>query len=505
MKRKSIIIGAIAAVLVIAAAVFAGVSSHMKNVTNKDGYFTGVQVEGIELGGLLKEDAQAKLDEYVTNLQATEVEIGVGEKTEKITLGELGLTYTNQEILTDAYALGREGSTFQNYLDVKNLEKKPTNFSLEFAFDEETLVNALKEKTSSYEDKMQNATLKRVNGSFVITEEKDGVVFNYEESAKLITDKVANDWDDRAGFKIDMVNQIEKAQYTKEMMEKVTDKIGTFSTSYSSSASGRKKNVKAGASFINGNVIYPGETFSVHDVVTPFTYERGYAMAGSYLNGETVESMGGGICQVSTTLYNAVLRAELEIVERHEHSMTVAYVQLSADAAIAGTYKDFKFKNNLDTPVYIEGIANGSTLTFTIWGEETRPANRSISFVNEVLSTTSPTEKEEKDPTLEEGVRKVISKGHTGYKTKLWKIVKVDGKQTDKILVNSSKYMMSPTKVAVGTKKVEATTQTPGTTTQAPSTSTPPSDTTTAPQQPAAPQQPSQNEGANAGGENSGN
>ena len=476
MKRKPIIIGSLVAVVILIIAIIGGVSSHMSEVTAQEGYFEGVLVEGMDLGGLSKEEAQVKLDEYWTQLLATEVELGVMNETIKVTLGELGLTYTNQEILSDAYALGREGSTFQNYLDIKNLEKEPVNHELTFGFNEETLLNVLKEKTSSYENKMQNAGLKRENGSFVITEEKDGVVFNYEESAKLLTEKLT-DWADRASFKIDMVTQVEKAKYTKEMMEKVTDKIGTFSTSYSSSGWGRKKNVKAGASFINGNVIYPGETFSVHDVVTPFTYERGYDMAGSYLNGETVESMGGGICQVSTTLYNAVLRAELEIVERHEHSMTVGYVQLSADAAIAGTYKDLKFKNNTETPIYIEGNANGSTLTFTIWGEETRPANRTISFVNEVLSTTQPTEQEEKDPTLEEGVRKVISKGHTGYKTKLWKIVKVDGKQTDKILVNSSNYMMSKTKVAVGTKKPEATTTEKPVTT-VPSTETPQAPTT---------------------------
>lgn len=476
MKRKPIIIGSLVAVVILIIAIIGGVSSHMSEVTAQEGYFKGVLVEGMELDGLSKEEAQVKLDEYWTQLLATEVELGVMNETLKVTLEELGLTYTNQEILSDAYALGREGSTFQNYLDIKNLEKEPVNHELTFSFDEETLLNVLKEKTSSYENKMQNAGLKRQNGAFVITEEKDGVVFNYEESAKLLTEKLS-DWADRASFKIDMVTQVEKAKYTKEMMEKVTDKIGTFSTSYSSSGWGRKKNVKAGASFINGNVIYPGETFSVHDVVTPFTYERGYDMAGSYLNGETVESMGGGICQVSTTLYNAVLRAELEIVERHEHSMTVGYVQLSADAAIAGTYKDFKLKNNTETPIYIEGNANGSTLTFTIWGEETRPANRTISFVNEVLSTTEPTEQEEKDPTLEEGVRKVISKGHTGYKTKLWKIVKVDGKQTDKILVNSSNYMMSKTKVAVGTKKPEATTTEKPVTT-VPSTETPQAPTT---------------------------
>ena len=317
MKRKPIIIGSLVAAVLLIVAIIGGVSSHMSKVTSQEGFFKGVQVEGMDLGGLSKEEAQVKLDEYWNNLLATEVELGVMDKTEKVTLSDLGITYTNQEILTDAYALGREGSTFQNYFDIKGLEKDPVNLNLEFGFDEEALKTVLTEKTSSYENRMQNAGLKRVNGSFVITEEKDGVVFNYEESAKLIADKVASDWEDRASFKIDMVTQVEKAKYTKEMMEKVTDKIGTFSTSYSSSAWGRKQNVKAGASFINGNVIYPGETFSVHDVVTPFTFDRGYQMAGSYLNGETVESMGGGICQVSTTLYNAVLRAELEIVERH--------------------------------------------------------------------------------------------------------------------------------------------------------------------------------------------
>lgn len=98
--------------------------------------------------------------------------------------------------------------------------------------------------------------------------------------------------------------------------------------------------------------------------------ENGYALAGSYENGQTVQTYGGGICQVSTTLYNAVIRAELKIVERFPHSMTVHYVPRSADAAIAGTHKDMKFKNTFDTPIYIEGKANGSTITFTVYGKK---------------------------------------------------------------------------------------------------------------------------------------
>ena len=103
-----------------------------------------------------------------------------------------------------------------------------------------------------------------------------------------------------------------------------------------------------------------------------------------------VDSLGGGICQVSTTLYNAGLRAELEVVERSNHAMSVTYVEPADDAAIAGTYKDLKFKNTLDEPVYIEGVTSGKQVTFTIYGQETRPANRTLTFESVTLSTTEP-------------------------------------------------------------------------------------------------------------------
>lgn len=116
-------------------------------------------------------------------------------------------------------------------------------------------------------------------------------------------------------------------------------------------------NVENGASLINGTLLYPGDSFSVYSKVAPFTADNGYHLAGSYSNGQTVQTYGGGICQVSTTLYNAVLRAELNVTERSNHSMTVHYVPLSADAAISGTDKDLKFTNNLDP----SGIYSGSS------------------------------------------------------------------------------------------------------------------------------------------------
>ena len=112
--------------------------------------------------------------------------------------------------------------------------------------------------------------------------------------------------------------------------------------------------------------VYPGEEYSVLEHITPFTEANGYKLAGSYLNGQVVDSLGGGICQVSTTLYNAVLRAELNVTERHNHSMVVTYVDKSADAAIAESAgKDFRFVNNTEHPIYIEGYTHDKKITFS--------------------------------------------------------------------------------------------------------------------------------------------
>ena len=134
----------------------------------------------------------------------------------------------------------------------------------------------------------------------------------------------------------------------------------------------------------------PGEVLSGYECLQPFTSANGYKGAASYANGQVVDSIGGGVCQVSTTLYNAALQAELEIVERQNHSMIVTYVEPSMDAAIAGTVKDLKIRNNYSTPIYVEGYTENKQITFTIYGKETRPANRKVEYVSETLGRTSP-------------------------------------------------------------------------------------------------------------------
>jgi hypothetical protein len=235
------------------------------------------------------------------------------------------------------------------------------------------------------------------------------------------------------------------------MLSTISDVLGTCSTDFSSSGAARSGNLKNGASKIDGRVLMPGETLSGYECMHPFTTENGYYTAAAYENGQVVDSVGGGVCQIATTLYNAALQAELEITQRQNHSMIVTYVKPSMDAAIAGTYKDIKITNNYSTPIYVEGGVSGKTLTFTIYGKESRPANRTVEYVSETLSTTDPGAPTERvDNSLAPGTRKQVQSAHIGRKSRLWKVVTVDGVETERTLLNEDTYNPAKAIVLVG-------------------------------------------------------
>lgn len=154
-----------------------------------------------------------------------------------------------------------------------------------------------------------------------------------------------------------------------EDINNVNTRISSFSTGYSSSGSTRKTNIAVATRNTSGTFIAPGETVSVDKLFKSRNAANGYQKAGSYLNGRTVQTYGGGVCQVSSTLYGAVIRAGLVPVERNAHSMAVSYVPLGLDAAISEGVKDLKIKNTYDTPIYITGYADGSIVTFNVYGK----------------------------------------------------------------------------------------------------------------------------------------
>jgi vancomycin resistance protein YoaR len=463
--HKKTLIAVIAVFLVVGIAVMFGVV-HAASGGNK--ILDNVYIDTVNVGGMTKDEAKKVLDDYVAEKQQVKITLTAGKKKKAVTAEDMGVQFKADKAVKKAYGIGRDGNLFKNFFQVCKLKSKSIVVTLNTVISEKQSKTILEKNEKNLIAKTTNASVTRENGEFVIIDEVVGQEIVYDKSAAALKDAVSS-WDKKA-LSVEVSVEKEQPTYTAEDMKDVKDVLGTYTTSYSSSGYNRRRNVENGADKINGTMLYPGEELSVYEIVSPFTSENGYYLAPSYANGEVVETYGGGICQVSTTLYNAVLRSELEITERFPHSMTVHYVPLSADAAIAGTHKDLKFKNNQKTPIYIEGKAGGGTLTFTIYGKETRDENRTIKFESKTLSVKSPSTVETNDPTIEEGKSVVTSSGTTGYTAELWKVVYVDGKETERTKVNSSSYSSSPKKVSIGTKP-KATTETPSSSGSSSSTS----------------------------------
>ena len=412
----------------------------------------GVSIDKLDVSGMTREEALAALESYEKNLGGQSIKLGIGDNVIEAKLSELGVTFDNEDLVDEAIGVGHAGNIVKRYKDQKDLQHSGKTFPLSWQTNEDTVRTYVENNCTKYDKKAQNASLTRENGAFNFVAGTEGLELNVDSAVRTISDYLENSWTSDNTEVLNLETQITEPEGSAEELANIKDLLGSFTTSFSTSGSNRCKNVSSGASHINGTVLYPGEEFSAYETVSPFTEANGYAMAGSYLNGEVVDSMGGGICQVSTTLYNAVLRAELNVTERSPHSMTVHYVDLSEDAAIAGTYKDFKFVNSTEYPIYIEGYTTSDKkITFNIYGKETRDKNRTISFESQMVSETPATTILQEDAGQGIGYKAVSSKGSSGYVAELYKIVKVNGVETDRIKVNKSTYKGTNRVVTYGT------------------------------------------------------
>ena len=412
----------------------------------------GVSIDKLDVSGMTREEALAALESYEKNLGGQSIKLGIGDNVIEAKLSDLGVTFDNEDLVDEAIGVGHAGNIVKRYKDQKDLQHSGKTFPLSWQTNEDTVRTYVENNCTKYDKKAQNASLTRENGAFNFVAGTEGLELNVDSAVRTISDYLENSWTSDNTEVLNLETQVTEPEGSAEELANIKDLLGSFTTSFSTSGSNRCKNVSSGASHINGTVLYPGEEFSAYETVSPFTEANGYAMAGSYLNGEVVDSMGGGICQVSTTLYNAVLRAELNVTERSPHSMTVHYVDLSEDAAIAGTYKDFKFVNSTEYPIYIEGYTTSDKkITFNIYGKETRDKNRTISFESQMVSETPAITILQEDAGQGIGYKAVSSKGSSGYVAELYKIVKVNGVETDRIKVNKSTYKGTNRVVTYGT------------------------------------------------------
>ncbi len=447
-KVKGIII---AVILLSIIGMGVGYTSSVRAVSMTDDRIAnGVYISTVDVSGMTKEEAKAAVNAYVEGLKQNQIKLNGATGSISILVDEMGLTADVDDAVDRAFVVAHSGNLINRFKETKDLEKNDLYVDLKLSIDKQLTAHAIYDKVEPLNVDAVNNGLKKEGDEFVFVSGQTGYEVNIVESVYKIEDYISNDWDGNPA-ELALITDIVEPRGTKEELAQVTDLLGSFTTDFSSSDAGRVQNVTNGSSKLNGALLYPGEELSVYELCHPFTIENGYGVGGAYQNGVVIDSIGGGICQVSSTLYNAVIRAELEVTMRYSHSMTVTYVEPSDDAAIAGTYKDFRFVNNQDYPVYIEGYCANKKITFNIYGKETRPANRKVSFESEILSQEPASVQFNLNGTLPLGYVNVDQGAHLKTSARLWKIVTVDGVEQSREIFNKSSYVGSPRMITVGT------------------------------------------------------
>jgi hypothetical protein len=231
-----------------------------------------------------------------------------------------------------------------------------------------------------------------------------------------------------------------------------TSLLGSYTTNFAAGTNGRNTNLDNATSKINDTVLMPGEVFSTNEAFGEMSFDNGYAMGGTIVAGKMEDGMGGGVCQVSSTLYHALLYAELEIVERQNHSLKVGYMDWGFDATLAGDYIDLKFKNDTEYPVTIEAYTTSNQVIVNIYGHEIHDPSRNLVFENALINTVPPAaEVITEDPTLPLGERVEDMKPRTGYVYNVYKLVYENGEFLEKVQVNTSSYRATRGEFRVGT------------------------------------------------------
>lgn len=412
----------------------------------------GIYIDGVSLAGMNRQEIQEAVAQYIKDREETPLHLTVQGESIDTTLGELGYTSEENDYIDQALNYGTSGNIIERYKAQEDVKNKNIVFKMDFNIDDSDIRTFAETNCKPYEKKPKNAKISKGDEGFEITDSREGLSVDYDATVSRIKAAIDEEWTGR-DITVEAVTETIEPEVTRQQCERCKDVLGSFRT-YAGYGGNRVANIENATRLINGTVVYPGETFSTEETIVPFTEENGYFPAGAYSQGQVIDELGGGVCQVSTTLYNAVLFSELEVVERAPHSMVVGYVKPSMDAAIAEGYKDFKFKNNTDVPIYIEGYNSGGYVYFEIYGEETRDPNRSVEYESVVTETIQPGKDViKKDPTQPTTYKKVDQAAHIGYKANLWKIVTVNGVEESREEINSSFYSPSPNYITVGTKE----------------------------------------------------
>ncbi|MDU1313745.1 MAG: VanW family protein [Clostridium septicum] len=424
------------------------VKSEVESWQNK--IYPNVTVHGVDIGGLTKEEANLKLKEELSSpIMDKILKVVVDDKEIDLKYSEVNPVYDVESITNEAFSLGKEGSLFEK----KKLISKGINKELDakITYDENELKKFEEKVKSEVNVNAKDATISINGGNISVDAEVAGKKINDDELHKKLVESINGNPSEEIQLKFTLEES--QAKVKESDLKKITGKISFFTTSYTDTGDGRVTNMNIALKAVNGTVLMPGEEFSYNNLVGDTTPDKGYQKANTYIGNEIVPDYGGGICQVSTTLYRAVMGANLRSTERANHSLTVSYSEPGLDATVAYGVVDYKFVNTYDFPVYIEGYISDGTIGFNIYGNKEALGGKTYKLVNEVVEKYEPQVKYEDNPSLKEGEQRVKVNGMPGYKANSYQITYENGVEVKKEKISTDVYKTTDTIIERGTKK----------------------------------------------------
>lgn len=400
----------------------------------------GTRIGMVEIGGLTKEQAAKKIRTWWESEKTREITLELDEANKKYTArpGQMGVTVDDTGSL--------EKVDFRDFWENAKgvVDKSDENGKFPVLFKKTgTSAKGLVEFVAENVAKPRPAKVMYKDGRFERTPEIAGRELDTEALGDAVIQALTGD-----GSASIPVREAKKT-VSDEDLNAIDEVRSEFTTRFSEGKVARSSNIRTAAAKIDGFVMAPGERFSFNKVVGKRGPETGFKEAGVYKNGKHDIDFGGGICQVSTTLYNASLIADLAIPKRSNHSMPVPYVPLGQDATVDYYGADLVIENNLDTPIALSVSFRPGTITFRILGK--KDPSLSVKILRGGERSWSAGEQTIKDPTLPAGRTKVIERGTMGRSINTWRVVYKDGVEVRRDPLGQSYYRGGKRIVAVGT------------------------------------------------------
>ena len=418
---------------------------------DRDVIYPGVFVDGIHVGDMTIEEAREALSGGHASLNdAFLVTVAIGNKTWTIDPSNVPTVRDLGNVLEKAYAYGRRNTTeiqtsmrtpFRERTDsAVALRQQGVNLQTTASYDKDAVRRIVDEIAAYVTREPVNAQIQSFDyntRTFTFTESQPGVTLDSEALYQRII-AALDRWEKGVTVTADPIIT-EPEITTAEITERFT-LISAYTTK-TTSESNRNTNIRLACEAINGTALMPGQTFSFNEATGQRTTAKGYKSAGAIAAGQSIEEVGGGICQVSSTLFNAVARADLEITSRSPHAWPSTYVNIGEDATVNWPNLDFKFTNNTNSPVFIITYYKDRKMSAEIWGLSLGEGVK-IDLESTIVKTTYPPSEAKYvyNPELPYGMSETTVKARTGYVVETYKVWYKDNVETSRELMHKSTY-----------------------------------------------------------------